>query len=383
MKNLLKIFCIYILLGFVSIIYLLISSETSLSNILGSFLSPLSGGLIDYIDQNFVQKFAYFFLDTITLIITVTFCAIRMSKKNENIAIRLVPLYLIVGLVLKALMTFINLEDANESVYKVINDIYNFIYYTNFFLLPVCMLSNLNPNNQIARMLKITGYILVAISGISIIFLYVRIYFATKLPTIYTYDSFNFQSLAKSLTITIKIVIVSVVGEISAIMLGFMTNYAFETDTLESDVLDMDELMEQANRVAEEKQKELYARKEKKREIDRSVSETSGRMNVDNQLGAHSNVGVVNKDEQTESIIERALPSSSGPVINAQATVPVMTAPTTPAAPTPQQVVQQAPSQPQPQAQVQPQVAQTQVVQQPTQPVQPAQQTVQQPPTNQ
>ena len=345
MKNILKIFCIYILLGFASIIYLLLSKGTDLNNI----IYLLTGS---YVEQNIVQNFAFFFIKSIPLIITITFCAIRMGKKNESFLIRLVPLYLIVGLVLNALMTFINLEDANESFYNVIKGIYNFVSYSNFFLLPVCILSNLNPNNQIAKVLKIAGYVLVVISAISIIFLYIKIFFASKVPRVYDSTKFDFMSIAESLGNTIKIVVISIVGEISSIMLGFMSNYAFEAETLESDVLDMEELMKQADKVAEEKKKEIYERKEKEEVIDRSVSETSGRMNVNNQLGAHSNVGVVNKDEQTESLIERALPSSSGPVINSTAinqatqaqatTAPPAQAPapaptvTAPAQPTPQ-----------------------------------------------
>ena len=332
MKNILKIFCIYILLGFASIIYLLLSKGTNLDNLMYIVLG-------NYVEQNIVQNFAFFFIKSIPFIITITFCAIRMSKKNEPFFVRLVPLYLILGLILNAMMTFINLEDANETFYEVIKHIYNFVSYSNFFLLPVCILSNLNPNNQIAKVLKIIGYVLVALSAASIIVLYIKMFFATKLPTVYSAEQFDFKTVGESLSNTIKIVIISVIGEISAIMLGFMSNYAFETETLESDVLNMDELIKQADKVAEERQKELYEHKEKEVVIDRSVSETTGRMNVDNQLGAHSNVGVVNKDEQTDSIIERALPSSSGPVINTTAinqapAAPVMNPTPTPA-PTP------------------------------------------------
>ncbi len=381
MKNILKIFCVYILLGFASIIYLLITMGTDYSTILNLFSTG-------YVEQNIVQNFAYFFLKSIPLIITITVCAIRMSKKNENILIRLVPLYLIVALILNAMMTFINLEDASEDFFNVIKGIYNFISYSNYFILPVSILSNLNPNNQIARILKIVGYVLIGISAASILSLYIEIFLANKVPKVYSYESFNFTSIAQSLGTTIKIVVLSVVGEISAIMLGFMANYAFESETLESDVLDMEELMKQADQVAEQRQKELYARKEKKLEIDRSVSETSGRMNVDNQLGAHSNVGVVNKDEQTTSIIEKALPSAGGPVMNSAAInqappapepapTPVVTTPTAQpqpvatvaATPTP---VQTVPA-PTPVAQPAP-VAQAPVAVQPTaQPVQPAQ----------
>ena len=260
MKNILKIFCVYILLGFVSIIYLLIAMKTDYSTFLNLFsittiLSPSSSG---YVEQNFIQNFAFFFIKSLPFIITITLCAIRMNKKNEPFLVRLVPLYLIVAIVLNAMITFINLEDANETFYNVINRIYDFVYYTNFFLLPICMLSNLNPNNQIAKILKIVGYVLIAISAASIISLMLKIFFAEKVPRVYNSEKFDFISIAESLINTIKIVVISLVGEISAIMLGFMANYAFESETLESDVLDMDELIKQADKVAEQKQKEIY-----------------------------------------------------------------------------------------------------------------------------
>ena len=303
MKIFLRVTCVYIVLGLVAILYTIFSND------------------IDYLLQGFgatniMFKIASFFIKTVPYLLTIMFCAIRIQKKEERFFVRLVPFYLIIGVILSALVTFIDLENASESFYNFAVGAHSFIQFTNYGLLPVCILENLNPNNIISRTFKIGGYIAVAASFISIIILYIKIFMVSKLPNVYGYDGFNFATVASTETFVTMVVAVSIIVCVFFIILGFISNCAFESETIESDSLSYDELLAQADKIAEQRRKEIYDVKEKEVQIDRSVSETTGMMNINNQLTAGSNVGEVKGVGLGASLVEGALPSSSGPVMN-------------------------------------------------------------------
>ena len=329
-KNLLKGFCVFILLGVISVLYTTFASSTGIVDI-DSLLSTR------YINQGFVENFAKFFMTTLPFIITITLCSIRMSQKNERLFIRIIPFYLIFGILLNGLSTFINLNDVDETFKGLVSTVYTFISYTNYFLMPFLILNIINPNNQFAKVFKITGYVFIVVTIVCIIWLYIKIFMVEKLPNVYGYDGFNFTTVAETFKFTVNLTVFSVISEIFCIVLGYISNFAFESETIESDVLDYEELMAQADIVAKQKQEQLYnptTKKEAEPKIDRSVSESSGLMNINNQLGSNSNVGVVKKDELGVNLIEKALPTNSAPVVNStvvqKAPEPVTAPPTEP-----------------------------------------------------
>jgi hypothetical protein len=140
---------------------------------------------------------------------------------------------------------------------------------------------------------------------------------ADILPNVYN-AGIGFTSIDNTLALSDIILYVSVVIEVMVICFGFLTNYALEVDTISSENLDYEELIKQAKYVTEQKNKKLYGNRKKQKEIDRSVSELTGNMNVDNQLGVDSNVGRV-KDKSTGTVQVEALNPNiviSAPVAN-------------------------------------------------------------------
>ena len=108
----------------------------------------------------------------------------------------------------------------------------------------------------------------------------------------------------------------SIFTEIIAIILTYITNYAFESETMEGDVMSYEELKKQAEIITQNQIDNIYKSKEKEEIIDRSVSEKTGLMNINNQLGANSNVGVGTNSNMQAKVIDREIPTSQGPVLN-------------------------------------------------------------------
>ena len=113
-----------------------------------------------------------------------------------------------------------------------------------------------------------------------------------------------------------KVMLCSIFTEIIAIILTYITNYAFESETMEGDVMSYEELKKQAEIITQNQIDNIYKSKEKEEIIDRSVSEKTGLMNINNQLGANSNVGVGTNSNMQAKVIDREIPTSQGPVLN-------------------------------------------------------------------
>ena len=77
-----------------------------------------------------------------------------------------------------------------------------------------------------------------------------------------------------------------------------------------------EELKKQAEIITQNQIDNIYKSKEKEEIIDRSVSEKTGLMNINNQLGANSNVGVGTNSNMQAKVIDREIPTSQGPVLN-------------------------------------------------------------------
>ena len=141
------------------------------------------------------------------------------------------------------------------------------------------------------------------------------------LPNVYGYQGFNFSSLKETAEVAYKVVFVSLYVEVMAIILTYITNYAFEQDVIEAENLDYDELKKQADSVAKYQIENIYSPKPEEVLPDRSVSEKTGLMNISNQLGADSTVGQVSGSSNlSSSFVDKSIPVSSGPIINSNLT---------------------------------------------------------------
>ena len=137
------------------------------------------------------------------------------------------------------------------------------------------------------------------------------------LPLPYKTYGFNFAfSMDETLNISMKVMLCSIFTEIIAIILTYITNYAFESETMEGDVMSYEELKKQAEIITQNQIDNIYKPKEKEEIIDRSVSEKTGLMNINNQLGVNSNVGVGTNSNMQAKVIDREIPTSQGPVLN-------------------------------------------------------------------
>ena len=146
------------------------------------------------------------------------------------------------------------------------------------------------------------------------------------LPNVYDYDGyygsggFNFVSVSSTKNVANKIYNVTVAGEVFLVLLLFTTNYAFSTKVeVETEDIDYDIIKQEAEELAASQMRKNVIHEAPKEEIDRSQSE-KGLMNINNQLGANSNVGQVKESAKEVNIkgvgMEAIMPLSNGTVVN-------------------------------------------------------------------
>jgi len=320
----------------------------------------------------FLSEFPKIFvINNITGFITMVICSIKLQKNDPGYVIRVVPFWIIVGTLASIFANFDALNINGFSTHGTILEttaggIAGFISSSYLYVLPLSLLSLLNPNNKLCKILKIIGYLAVFATFVSNIWVMIKSEMIDIIPNVYnTMEAFS--TLDNTLTIADMVLYVSLVIEISVVCFGFLLNYSLEADTIQSENLEYDDLIKQAEYVANEKQKMLRGEvAPQMQQIDRSVSEQTGYMNINNQLGVNSNVGKVDKAATSmmrQDAIDRNI-ISVGPVVNASV------------APKPepvQQQVQQVAQQPAPQ----PQPLDQPVAQQPMTQQAPVQQPVQ------
>ena len=304
--------------------------------------------------------------------ITMVLCCIKLQQHDENYLVRVIPFYIILGAISSIFYNFDLLHINGFSTHGTILEtstgaITQFVNSSQLYILPLSALTILNPNNKISKILKFIGYIFVIATFGTNIWVMIQSEMIDVIPNVFSTGVFG--NVEATSTLADVLFQFAFVVEIAVVCFGFIINYSLEVDTIQSENMDYEELAKQAKYVNEEKTKLMYEGPEKQGpQIDRSVSEATGYMNINNQLGANSNVGQVSK-AATATMKEDAIDKnliSVGPVVNAKAEV----------AEQQQQVQSQPQPAPQPAPVAQP-VAQT--VQVPVQ-QQPIQQPVQQQP---
>ena len=297
--------------------------------------------------------------------ITMVLCCIKLQQHDENYLVRVIPFYIIVGTLASIFYNFDLLNINGFSTHGTILEtstgaITQFVNSSQLYILPLSALTILNPNNKISKILKFIGYIFVIATFGTNIWVMIQSEMIDVIPNVFSTGVFG--NVEATSTLADVLFMFAFVVEIAVVCFGFIINYSLEADTIQSENMDYEELAKQAKYINEEKNKMMYEGAQKPEDkIDRSVSEATGFMNINNQLGANSNVGQVSKAATAtmkEDAIDKKL-ISVGPVAN---TNPAQSGPT-----------------PQPQAQPQPQAPAQQVAPAPETQPQPVQQQAQQP----
>lgn len=318
-----------------------------------------------------------FFEANIFSIITMTICAIKLQRKNENYVTRVLPFILLIGTF--STLISINLLDikgfsiAHTPIETVVNFISDFLASGYTYILPLAVLMLLEPNNKITDVLKKIGYVAVGLTAAVNIFVMIKTEMVNTLPNLYANEKIGLSSLDSTLSWTSMFILAALAVEVGVIIIGFLTNYCLEAETIQSEDLDYEELADQANAIAKTRQEiNLGIRKEP---VAAPVNQTptGGQMNLSNQMNLNSNVGVVDKGNQNLKVqhIDKSL-VKVGPVVNTTveetpSVDPAKVQTQAPApAPAPQQVQQVQPVQAvQQAAPVAPQTPMPQNVQQP------------------
>lgn len=298
MKNLMKLFSLLLVLCLVAIIAT--SSIFSLNDI-----------------PDIASKLSLLLTSNIIPIIIIAICCLCIQRKDESFLIRITLFYMVFSIILSALIIFLPLQDINKSLASIVNTTYNFITQTHLYLLAYSLLSVVKPNNVICNTIKKIAYIAIIANIVVQLWVIIKEEMIETLPNVYGYQGFNFSSLKDTAEIAYKVVFISMYVEVMAIILTYITNYAFEQDTIESENLNYEELKMQADEIAKTQIENIYTPKAPEILPDRSVSESTGLMNINNQLGANSNVGQVkDSNKLPQTFVDRAIPTTSRPIIN-------------------------------------------------------------------
>jgi len=325
MKLLMKIFSVVLVVALVSVI------------VFGFFLETSDV-------PEFVVQLLAWLIEIAFPILIVAFSCYSVQIKDSGISVRIILSIMIFAVILSACRTFIPLYDINETLSDVVNWISSFIGQAYLYIFAYVLLSLVKPNNAICNIIKKIAYGALIVCIIVQIYMYIKITLVDKLPNVYGYGGFNFTTVVEDQIFVAKVALGAIIVEVFAIVLAFITNYAFEVETIESDVIDYDLLKKQADNMTQNRIYDMYTAPVTVQSAgpDRSASE-QGLMNVNNQIGNNSNVGQV-KEAAKQSIIDANIPTSSGPVVNSAVNQPV--APTTPAPAAPAQAVTQPAAQP-------------------------------------
>ena len=256
--------------------------------------------------------------------ITVVIAALALEKKEENYFLRIAPCYAFAHLFIFAVVYTGTIEISGFSisgtiVMDIAATIYTYMLLGYFIVIPLTLLFLLNPNNALAGVIKKIGLVLVGGNVISGLWIIIAGKLLSNTPLIYSTSQAMTQSTASSYYWAVIFFIVTLLLEAFVIGLGFIANYGLEAEVMEADEIDYEELMRRADYIAQAKQNALVGNAAKNENgIDRSVSNATGAMNVDNQLGVDSNVGKVsdaNKANLKANYIDKGL-MSVGPVAN-------------------------------------------------------------------
>ena len=315
MKTLMKLFSILFFIIICYCTYQLIIVSTSIYSIIGA--AVIGGGSTttsEVINTNIsteVKIFSFIFSNILSFIILAVGSSMLL-KDDTNKFLRIIPFVVVIGIIMSMILSVFDIN-TQEGLGKVMSDIINVLKACEIFFLPIVCLGNLSANNSISEITKKIGYIILFLCLGLLIYLWIKKNALDVLP-----DPYAENSLAKlgDFGSAVKFFSISIMLEFACLILSYTTNYAFEVTTLNADNVNYEELKKQAEFSTQMKINSIY-NKEKEEKIDRSISEKTGLMNINNQLGANSNVGTVSDEMKNKTgLVETAFIMSKGPVVN-------------------------------------------------------------------
>lgn len=316
MKLLMKLFSILFFIAIGYSVYQLVMVSTSIYSIfgalfLGSDIINLSSGEAITSVLSDASVFSFLFSNILSFII-LAIGSSMLQKNDTNKFLRIVPFVVVVGIIISMVLNFLAI-DVSSGIGQVLNSVVNVLKTAELFFLPIVCLGNIESNNVVSEITKKIGYIMIFLSIALLAYLWFRKNALGNLPAPY---SDNFYSSMASVGIAVKFFTISILVEFACLILSYTTNYAFEITTIDADNVNYEELKAQAEFNAKSRIDALY-NKEKVEKLDRSVSEQTGLMNINNQIGQNSNVGQVNDEVKAKTgLIETSFIMSKGPVVN-------------------------------------------------------------------
>lgn len=300
MKNLMKIFSI-LLVGCLAVIIVGLNFE------------------VDTTFADVTNKITGILLESIIPIAIIAVSCLCLQKKTEGVLMNVVLAIATVSVILSSITYFLPIDDIGEEFATVVTTTKAFIEMINIYLLFFSLLKVVNPNNMISNIMQKTGYIAMIANIVFQIWLKIKIGLVETLPNVYGHDGFNFSTVPETEALVTKVYVISMLIEIFAIVLTYITNHAFEIDTIDVDQMDYDELKKQADSVAQSQFNNIYTiNSDEKKEEPTPTPTKPGIMNINNQLGTDSNVGQIENKQKTPTtgFVDRGIPTSNGPVIN-------------------------------------------------------------------
>lgn len=309
MKNLMKVISVFLLVAMIAVIIPLIVTD------------------LDSGTSKFFAKVLLVLAESILPIIAIAICCYCLERNDDNYYIRVIPIYMSAYIFMAILLVFAFEYNTYDGFGKILNEIMSVMGKANGCLTLISLLFVIKPNNSISIIIKKIAYGAIIVNVGLALWISFKESMEETLPNVYNYDGyygsggFNFISSSSTKNIANKIYNVTVAGEIFLVLLLFTTNYAFSTKVeIETEDIDYDVIKQEAEELAASQMRKNGSFPSQKEEvIDRSQSE-KGLMNVNNQLGANSNVGQVKESAKEINIkgsgMDAIMPLSSGPVVN-------------------------------------------------------------------
>ncbi|MBR1385611.1 MAG: hypothetical protein IJ568_02135 [Bacilli bacterium] len=308
MKNLMKVISVFLLVAMVGVIIPIV-------------MTNISGEI-----KEFSEKIAFVLAESFLPIISVAICCYCLERNDDNYFLRIIPIYMAAYIFMSIILVFAFNFNVSEGFGKILYEIMDFMNKANGCLTLISLLFVIKPNNSISIIIKKIAYGAIVLNIVLAAWISIKEHMEETLPNVYDYDGyygsggFNFVSVSSTKNVANKIYNVTVAGEVFLVLLLFTTNYAFSTKVeVETEDIDYDIIKQEAEELAASQMRKNVIHEAPKEEIDRSQSE-KGLMNINNQLGANSNVGQVKESAKEVNIkgvgMEAIMPLSNGPVVN-------------------------------------------------------------------
>ena len=369
MKNLMRVLSGYLIITLVAILLTLLFE-------LNNSFGEVSYKMLAVLEFNILP------------IISIALCCFCLERGDDNFFVRIITLYMSFAILVIAILVFfclstqqlsmlsldsltsaLGISDALEleGFANILYKIHEFMSSTFLCVTLVSLLFIVETNNAISSIVKKIAFAAIIVNVAMSLWITIKSYMQDTLPNIYDYrgygsgSGFNFSSQAETLIFAAKVYSYSIIIEAFSVILLFITNYAFSSDTeIDATEIDYETLKKEANKYSNQQINSIYNKPVAKKtataqdtapkEIVKDASQT-GIMNISNQLGSDSNVGKVQEAAKTSKVevTDKSLdmPFTTGPVVNSSVTQEQSTTPT-------QVVPEQAPTKVQDQVQAQP-----------------------------